>query len=82
VVIEKTPEGGETLKITITTSNTGDRRRQAAKRGPLFCAPWTVECVDEDGPGHHRIVWAGLADGLAAPKSIYNHVPSNLDDQN
>ena len=27
VVTEKTPKGGETLRITITTSNTGGKRR-------------------------------------------------------
>jgi hypothetical protein len=63
VVTEKTPEGWETLKITIMTSNTRGKRRQAARRIPLFCAPWTVQCVDADGLGHRRIVWAGQADG-------------------
>jgi hypothetical protein len=32
VMAEKTPNGGETLKITITTSNTGGRRRQETRR--------------------------------------------------
>jgi hypothetical protein len=32
VVVEKAPDGGETLKIIITTSNTGGRRRQEIRR--------------------------------------------------
>jgi hypothetical protein len=28
VVAEKTPDGGETLKVTITTSDTGGKRRR------------------------------------------------------
>jgi hypothetical protein len=42
VVTERTPDGRETLKVTMTTSNTGGRRRQVARRGPLFCASRTV----------------------------------------
>jgi hypothetical protein len=33
VVAEKTPDGGETLKVTITTSGTGGKRRQGDRRG-------------------------------------------------
>jgi hypothetical protein len=37
VVTERTPDGGETLKVTITTSNTGGRHRQETWREHLFC---------------------------------------------
>lgn len=37
---------GETLKITITTSNAGGRHRQAARHDPLSFAPWTVQHID------------------------------------
>jgi hypothetical protein len=43
VVAKKTPHGGETLNITITTSNVGGRRRQVARRGSLSCAPRTIQ---------------------------------------
>jgi hypothetical protein len=56
VVVEKTPNGGETLKITITASNVGGRCRQPAKYDTLFCALWTVRRESTDDPGHYRIV--------------------------
>jgi hypothetical protein len=33
VVAEKTPDGGETLKVTITASGTGGKHRQGDRRG-------------------------------------------------
>jgi hypothetical protein len=72
VVTENTPDKGETLKVTITTSNT---RGQAARCDPLFCAPWIAQRVDADGPGHNWTIRAGQADGLAAPKSSDDHIP-------
>jgi hypothetical protein len=56
VVVEKTLDGGETLKITISDSNVGGRRRQATKCSDLFCASRTVRHVGTDGPGPHRMV--------------------------
>jgi hypothetical protein len=47
VVAEKTPDGGETLKVTITTSGTGG---QAQTRGQ---AQEPVLCIS-DGPTHRR----------------------------
>jgi hypothetical protein len=35
VVTKRIPDGGETLKVTITTSNTRGRRRQVARRRQL-----------------------------------------------
>jgi hypothetical protein len=64
VVIEKTPDGGETLKITITTSNTGGRCTKEARCSPLFSAP--------------RTVWHVVADGSRVPRSS-DHIPSNID---
>jgi hypothetical protein len=59
VVTEKSLDGGESLKITITTSNTRGRHRHVARRDPLFCAPQTVRRIDTDGPGHRRTVRVG-----------------------
>ena len=81
VVIENTPNGGDTLKVTITTSNVGGRRRQVTRRGSLFCASQTVWRIDVDGPGHHHIVQIIQADGPTTPRSRDDHVPSNHDDQ-
>jgi hypothetical protein len=50
VVIEKTPDGEETLNITITTSNTRGRCTKEARCGPLFCAPRIVQHVDTNDP--------------------------------
>jgi hypothetical protein len=50
VVAEKTPNGGETLKVTITTSNDRDTRKQGTRRVHLFCASRTVR---------HRREWSG-----------------------
>jgi hypothetical protein len=47
-----TPNGGDTMKITITTSNVGGRRRQATKHGLSSYTPRTVRRIDMDGPGH------------------------------
>jgi hypothetical protein len=52
VVTERTPDEGETLKVTITTSNAGGRHRQQTRREHLFCASRTVRRTDADGPGH------------------------------
>jgi hypothetical protein len=38
VVTERNPDEGETLKVTITTSNAGGRCRQITRRGSLSCA--------------------------------------------
>jgi hypothetical protein len=81
VVAEKTPDGGETLKVTITTSNTGDRRRRVTERGSLFCMSRTIQGIDADGPRHHRTVRIFQADDPTTPRSHDDHVPSNHDDQ-
>jgi hypothetical protein len=80
MVTKKTPDGGETLKITIMTSNTGGRHSQAAMHGPLYGALQAVRHIDADDAGHHRIVRTDQTDGPAKPRSIDDHVPSNLDD--
>jgi hypothetical protein len=51
VVAEKTPDVGETLKVTITTSNARGKRRQVARRRNLFCASRTVRRPGADGSG-------------------------------
>jgi hypothetical protein len=66
---EKTPDGGETLKITITISNVGGRRRQSVRHGPLSCAPQTVRRKDVDDLGHRRTVRTDQADSPAMPRS-------------
>jgi hypothetical protein len=54
VVAEKTPDGGETLKVTITTSNARGQRRQVTRNGSLFCTSRTVRRLDTDGPALRR----------------------------
>jgi hypothetical protein len=81
VVAERTPDGGETLNVTITTSNAGGRHGQVARREPLFCASRTVLRIDADNSGHRRTVWIIPADDPAMPRSINDHVPLSLDDQ-
>jgi hypothetical protein len=49
VVAEKTPDGGETLKVTIT--NAGGNRKQVAECKNLFYASRTVRYTDADGLG-------------------------------
>jgi hypothetical protein len=66
VIVEKAPDGGETLKITIKSSNTGGRRRQTAGTSPLFCVSWTVQLARVDGP--------------AVTRGSGGYVPSNIDD--
>ena len=78
--ITKNSEVGETLKVTITTSSVGDRRRQVARHEPLFGASRTVRGINTDGSGHHRTVRIIQADSPATPRSRDDHVPSNHDD--
>jgi hypothetical protein len=79
VVAEKTPDGGKTLKVTITTSGIG------GKHGPRSripcCAPRMVRHTDADGPRPRRMVRRTPADGLAVLKTHNGHVLSNHDDQ-
>ena len=81
VVIERTPDGGETLKVTITTSNAEGRCKQVARHGSISCASQTVRHTNVDGSGHRRTVQIIPVDGPAMPRSQDNHVPSNHDDQ-
>jgi hypothetical protein len=50
VVAEKTPDGGETLKVTITTSGSGGKHRQGDMRENQYCALRTVRCPGADDP--------------------------------
>jgi hypothetical protein len=70
VVAEKSPDGGETLKVTITTSDTGGQAR-TKEQEPMLRIP--------DGPTHRRGRFP--ADGSAPLKTRNGHVPSNHDDQ-
>jgi hypothetical protein len=83
VVAERTSNGGETLKVTITSSNIGGsfRHRQETRCEHLFCASRTVLHTDADGSGHHRTVWIIPANSPATPRNHNNHVPSNHNDQ-
>jgi hypothetical protein len=49
VVAEKTPDGGETLKVTITTSGIVGKRRQGDMCENQNYASWTVRCPGTDG---------------------------------
>jgi hypothetical protein len=81
VVAEKTPNEGETLKLTITTSNAEGRRKQGTRRVYLFCASRIVRRIDADGLGHRRTIHTIPVDGPAMPRNHDDHVPSNRDDQ-
>jgi hypothetical protein len=74
VVAEKTPDGGETLKVTITNSGTGG---QAQTRG--YAREPILRIADGLVPRRGRSVTS--PDGPATPKSRGDHVPSNHDDQ-
>jgi hypothetical protein len=41
VVTERTPDGGETLKVTITTSNIGGRRSGTSSDSPDHSSKWS-----------------------------------------
>jgi hypothetical protein len=79
VVAEKTPDGGETLKVTITTSSAGGKRRPRS-RSPC-CASRTVRRTGADGPGPLRTVRRIPADDPIILKTRNDRVPSNHDDQ-
>jgi hypothetical protein len=81
VVAERTPDGGETSKVTITTFNAGGRRKQETRRRHLFCTSRTVRRTDADGLGHRRTVQIIPVDSPATPRNHDDHVPSNHDDQ-
>jgi hypothetical protein len=74
VVAKKNPDGGETLKVTITTSGTGGQAQTKRQ---------TQEPVLRiaDGPGLRRTVRSSPLDGPAILKTRNVHVPSNHDDQ-
>jgi hypothetical protein len=79
VVAEKTPDGGETLKVTITTPGAGGKHRWRS-RNPC-CASRTVRHTGTDGLGPRRTVQKTPTDGPAILKTRNDHVPSNHDDQ-
>ena len=81
VVAEKTPDGGETLKVTITDSSTGEQAQTGRQmQEPVLRIP--------DGParrrgrsGTHRTVRRAPSDGPAVLRTHNVHVLSNHDDQ-
>jgi hypothetical protein len=81
LVAEKTPDGGETLKVTITASSTRGKRRQGNNCGNPYCASRTVRHPGADGPTLLQTVRRTPADGLAMLRTRSGHVPSNHDDQ-
>jgi hypothetical protein len=56
VVAEKTPDGGETLKVTITTSGTGGKRRPRDRSRSPCRASRTVRHIGADGSGPRRTI--------------------------
>jgi hypothetical protein len=82
VVAEKTPDGGETLKVTITTSGAGGGKRIPRGRSrSLCCASRTVRRTGADGPRPRRTVHRIPADGPVILRTCNDRVPSNHDDQ-
>jgi hypothetical protein len=78
VVAEKTPDGGETLKVTITTSSAGGKHEQRS-RNPR-CVSQMVRHKGVAGPGPRQTVQRIPADGPAILKTRNGHVLSNHDD--
>jgi hypothetical protein len=74
VVAEKTPDGGETLKVTITASSTGGQ----AQTGRQLQEP--VLRITDSPPSRCGRSDAS-PDGPAMLKTRSDHVPSNHDDQ-
>jgi hypothetical protein len=81
VVAEKTPDGGETLKVTITASSTGGQAQTGRQsREPI------LRIVDSP-PSRRgrsdalRTVQRTPADGSAMLRTRSGHVPSKHDDQ-
>jgi hypothetical protein len=81
VVAEKTPDGGETLKVTITTSGTGRQAHTKGRSRSPCCASRTVRRTGADGPEPRRTVRRILADGPVILKTRNDRIPSNHDDQ-
>jgi hypothetical protein len=52
VVAEKTPDGGETVKVTITKPNVGGQALTGGRARELFFTSRTVRRPGTDGPGH------------------------------
>jgi hypothetical protein len=78
VVAEKTPDGGETLKVTITNAR---GQSQGDRTWELVLRIETVRYTDTNSPGHRQTVRVIPVDGPATPRSHDDHVPSNHDDQ-
>jgi hypothetical protein len=79
-VAEKTPDGGETLKVTITTSGIGGKRIPKGRSRNPCCASWTGRPTDADCPGPRRTVQRIPAVGPVILKTLNDRVPSNHDD--
>ena len=74
VVAEKTPDGGETLKVTITTSGTGEQAHtKGQEQEPVLRIL--------DGPTPRRGRSEASPDGPATLRTRNDHVHSNHDDQ-
>jgi hypothetical protein len=80
VVAKKNPGGGETLKVTITTSDTGGKHRPRDGRRNPYCASQTVRRPGADGPGRRWTVRRIPAYGPAILKTCNVRVPSSHDD--
>jgi hypothetical protein len=80
VVAGRTPDGGETLKVTITTSNAGGQAQAGNQaRVPVLRTA--------DGPTHRRRRFETSSDSpdnssgrSSKPRSHDDHIPSNHDD--
>jgi hypothetical protein len=74
VVAEKTPDGGETLKVTIMTTGAGGQAQtKGQEQEPVLRIA--------DGPTHRRRRSRTTPDGPVVIKTRNDHVPSNHDDQ-
>jgi hypothetical protein len=81
VVAEKTPDGGETLKVTITASSTGGQAQTGRQmQEPVLRIP-AVRHIGTDGPGPRRTVRRTPTDGPTVLKTRNGHILSSHDGQ-
>jgi hypothetical protein len=81
VVAEKTPDGGETLKVTITSPGAGGQAQTKDRSRSSCCASRMVRRTGADSPGPRQTVRRIPADSPVILKTCNDLVPSNHDDQ-
>jgi hypothetical protein len=57
VVVEKTLDGGNTLKITIRTKEPRVICKEAIEQSPMLCTLWVVRHTSANSPAPRQTVW-------------------------